>query len=231
MPETCWSSITRRRCATSRGCGATSLAGRPAIAVDDWIRMVCLNRLTGHSAGFFSVYTLPPNQAVSVRRAAQDQRSSARRCRRSATCRRSSCKKSQRCSLKDAAAARSSSAAHARMLTGPADRTPEIAGRQRRPGRHLAALPRRGGIRRRQLAALLVRRHRRRQPVPITMHRSLTDWEALHRAAASRELARVLRPGGMSPSKSARCAAARWRWRRRCCRAATGLPLDAAARS
>ena len=34
--------------------------------VDDWIRMVAMNRLTGHSPGFFSVYTLPPNQAVSV---------------------------------------------------------------------------------------------------------------------------------------------------------------------
>lgn len=34
--------------------------------VDAWIRMVALNRLTGHSPGFFSVYTLPPNQAVSV---------------------------------------------------------------------------------------------------------------------------------------------------------------------
>lgn len=33
---------------------------------DDWIRMVALNRLTGHSSGFFSVYTLPPNQAVTV---------------------------------------------------------------------------------------------------------------------------------------------------------------------
>jgi hypothetical protein len=32
-----------------------------------WVRMVAVNRLTGHSAGFFSVYTLPPNQAVSVR--------------------------------------------------------------------------------------------------------------------------------------------------------------------
>lgn len=32
----------------------------------DWVRMVALNRLTGHSPGFFSVYTLPPNQAVSV---------------------------------------------------------------------------------------------------------------------------------------------------------------------
>ena len=35
-------------------------------AIDDWIRMVALNRLTGHSSGFFSVYSLPPNQAVSV---------------------------------------------------------------------------------------------------------------------------------------------------------------------
>ena len=33
---------------------------------DDWIRMVALNRLTGHSSGFFSVYSMPPNQAVSV---------------------------------------------------------------------------------------------------------------------------------------------------------------------
>ena len=33
--------------------------------VDDWIRMVAINRLTGHSGGFFSVYSLPPNQAVS----------------------------------------------------------------------------------------------------------------------------------------------------------------------
>lgn len=34
--------------------------------VDDWIRMVAINRLSGHSPGFFSVYTLPPNQAVST---------------------------------------------------------------------------------------------------------------------------------------------------------------------
>jgi tRNA G10 N-methylase Trm11 len=35
--------------------------------VDDWVRLVALNRLTGHSKGFFSVYTMPPNQAVSVK--------------------------------------------------------------------------------------------------------------------------------------------------------------------
>lgn len=34
--------------------------------VDQWIRMVATNRLTGHSPGFFSVYTLPPNQACTV---------------------------------------------------------------------------------------------------------------------------------------------------------------------
>jgi hypothetical protein len=33
---------------------------------DRWVRMVAVNRLTGHSSGFFSVYTLPPNQAVST---------------------------------------------------------------------------------------------------------------------------------------------------------------------
>ena len=33
--------------------------------IDGWIRMVATNRLTGHTSGFFSVYTLPPNQAVS----------------------------------------------------------------------------------------------------------------------------------------------------------------------
>lgn len=38
----------------------------PLDPVDDWLCMVALNRLTGHSPGFFSVYTMPPNQAVSV---------------------------------------------------------------------------------------------------------------------------------------------------------------------
>src|ERR1022692_4717199 len=41
--------------------------GAPLDPVDEWIEMISLNRLTGHSPGFFSVYTLPPNQAVSVK--------------------------------------------------------------------------------------------------------------------------------------------------------------------
>ena len=46
------------------------LAERQASGAEDdadrWIRMVATNRLTGHSPGFFSAYTLPPNQAVSA---------------------------------------------------------------------------------------------------------------------------------------------------------------------
>lgn len=37
-------------------------------ALDAWIRLVALNRLSGHSAGFFSVRTMPPNQAVPIAR-------------------------------------------------------------------------------------------------------------------------------------------------------------------
>ena len=35
---------------------------------DSWIRMVATNRLSGHSPGFFSVRTMPPNQAVTIDR-------------------------------------------------------------------------------------------------------------------------------------------------------------------
>ncbi|MCY3878292.1 MAG: DNA methyltransferase [Rhodobacteraceae bacterium] len=34
--------------------------------VADWIRMVALSRLSGHSPGFFSARSMPPNQAVSI---------------------------------------------------------------------------------------------------------------------------------------------------------------------
>ena len=40
-------------------------ASRESDEVDRWIRMVATNRLTGHSPGFFSVYSMPPNQAIS----------------------------------------------------------------------------------------------------------------------------------------------------------------------
>ncbi len=34
--------------------------------VDRWLQMVATNRLHGHSSGFFSVRSMPPNQAVSI---------------------------------------------------------------------------------------------------------------------------------------------------------------------
>ncbi len=35
--------------------------------IADWIRMVAINRLSGHSPGFFSGRSMPPNQAISVK--------------------------------------------------------------------------------------------------------------------------------------------------------------------
>ena len=43
----------------------------PLDELDAWLRMVATNRLTGHSPGFFSVYTLPPNQALSAEKQVQ----------------------------------------------------------------------------------------------------------------------------------------------------------------
>ena len=54
----------RRLCALRRHLARAG--GAAPDPVDDWIRMVAINRLTGHSPGFFSVYSLPPNQAVSL---------------------------------------------------------------------------------------------------------------------------------------------------------------------
>ena len=45
---------------------ARRAASRTEDDIDRWIRMVATNRLTGHSKGFFSVYTLPPNQSASA---------------------------------------------------------------------------------------------------------------------------------------------------------------------
>jgi hypothetical protein len=36
--------------------------------IDKWIRMIATNKLTGHSKNFFSIYTLPPNQAITQER-------------------------------------------------------------------------------------------------------------------------------------------------------------------
>ncbi len=109
-------------------------------AVDEWIWMVALNRLTGHSPGFFSVYTLPPNQAVSIKsqRKINESRNQTppRRKVPDLICRKT------RSALSDAV-----------LLSDTADRK-----RERLAGRHLAAVSGRGGLCRRQLAAVLVDR-------------------------------------------------------------------------
>jgi hypothetical protein len=58
---------TMRAIASLRQYLVTRRAAQALDAVDEWICLIALNRLTGHSSGFFSVYTLPPNQAVSVK--------------------------------------------------------------------------------------------------------------------------------------------------------------------
>lgn len=47
------------------------LAKKDPDPIDNWIRMVATNRLTGHSPNFFSIYTLPPNQAISAEKQAR----------------------------------------------------------------------------------------------------------------------------------------------------------------
>ncbi len=132
-------------------------------AMDEWLAMVALNRLTGHSNGFFSVYTLPPNQAVS----AKSQRKINER-RKQVPARRDVVKlilKKTRQLLGDVdRAARdtlATVAGEALLLTGPADATPQIPDGFRSPRGYFAAVPQRGAVCRGQLAALLVSGHRR----------------------------------------------------------------------
>ena len=101
----------------------------PLDRTDAWLRMVALNRLTGHSAGFFSVYTLPPNQAVSV----ESQRKINEKRRQTPPRRdvKAILLKKSRALLKDCTAAdlkRLGKLSRAWILTGSSDRTPQIPG-------------------------------------------------------------------------------------------------------
>ena len=91
-------------------------------AADVWIRMVAINRLTGHSPGFFSVYTMPPNQAVSA--ASQRKINEARRLVPPPRDVKAIILKKSRFLLADGAPPPHPPAI---LLTGPADRTPGLA--------------------------------------------------------------------------------------------------------
>lgn len=164
--------------------------------VDRWIRMVAVNRLTGHSPGFFSVYTLPPNQATSVdaqlkinaRRKQVPPRRDVRALILGKT----------RSLLTDCDAATRAtllrSANRATLLTRPAQSTPQI--RTNSVSLVVTSPPfldvvnyaadnwLRGWFCGIDTSA-----------VEISMHRKVTDWQA-GMTRVFHELARVLRPGG-----------------------------------
>lgn len=165
-------------------------------AADEWIWMVALNRLTGHSNGFFSVYTLPPNQATS----AAAQRKINKKRRQSPAPRdvaRLILKKSrQLLSDVDAQARRvlSPMAGRARLFTGAAMATPGLES---------------------ESVALVVTSPPfldvvdyagdnwlrcwfsgvDPESVPISLHKKLEQWQQTM-TAVFRELARLLQPGG-----------------------------------
>lgn len=164
--------------------------------VDEWTWMVGLNRLTGHSPGFFSVYTLPPNQAVSVQaqrkiNAARDQTPPRRKvpdliCRKTARLL-ADCDQKARESL-----ARASQ--NALLLTGDASDTPQIASGTvslvvtSPPFLDVVDYATDNWLRCWFIGV-------NAESVRLTVPRKLEDWQrAMTRVFG--ELARVLRPGG-----------------------------------
>jgi hypothetical protein len=164
--------------------------------IDRWIRMVAVNRLTGHSPGFFSVYTLPPNQATTIESQA---RINARR--KQVPPRRNvrdliAAKTRSLLTHCDAAtrAALLRSANRATLMTRPASSTPQL--KANSVSLVVTSPPfldvvnyagdnwLRGWFCGIDTAA-----------VEISMHRKVEEWQAAM-TRVFRELARVLRPGG-----------------------------------
>ncbi len=163
----------------------------PGDPIDAWIRMVCLNRLTGHSTGFFSVYTLPPNQATSAAR--QRKINEARgqvppkRDVFAIVLRKTK-------ALLKAALPAGYGDDEACVLTGPAEATPGIPDASvdlivtSPPFLDVVDYPMDNWLRC-WFAGIDP------DAVPIALHRSLADWEAFI-ASCFREFARVVRLGG-----------------------------------
>ncbi len=172
------------------------LAGRRLDRADAWIRMVALNRLTGHSPGFFSVYTLPPNQAASAR--AQRKINSDRGQRPPRRVVPDLILKKSRALLSDCDEATRATLCSAReraqFPTGPARSTPEIADRSVRlvvtSPPFLDVVDYAGDNWLRCWFAGIDPTQ-----VPITMEKSLDGWSAAMGKVFT-ELERVLAPGG-----------------------------------
>jgi hypothetical protein len=164
--------------------------------VDRWIRMVAVNRLTGHSCGFFSVYTLPPNQATSI--GAQIRINARRKQLPPRRDVRALILAKTRSLLTDCDAATRAtllrSANRATLLTHPACSTPRLKGNS--VSLVVTSPPfldvvnyagdnwLRGWFCGIDTSA-----------VEISMHRKIPEWQAAM-TSVFRELARVLRPGG-----------------------------------
>nr|WP_294556741.1 DNA methyltransferase [uncultured Rhodopila sp.] len=165
------------------------LLGRPLDGVDAWIRMVAINRLTGHSPGFFSVYTMPPNQAVSA--ASQRKINAARGQTPPARDVRAIILKKTRLLLADGAPPPHPPAV---LMTGPAERTPELPSGSvdlivTSPP-FLDVVDYAGDNWLRVWFAGIDA-----ASVKLDRHKDIASWEAFVRRAF-REFARVVRPGG-----------------------------------
>jgi hypothetical protein len=164
--------------------------------IDRWIRMVAVNRLTGHSPGFFSVYTLPPNQAAST--AAQIKINARRKQVPPRRDVRALILAKTRSLLTDCDAATRAtllrSANRAALLTRPARSTPQLRGNSvslvvTSPP-FLDVVDYAGDNWLRGWFCGIDS-----SAVEISMHRKVTEWQTAM-TSVFRELARVLRPGG-----------------------------------
>ncbi len=157
--------------------------------IDDWIRMVALGRLTGHSPGFFSVYSMPPNQAVSV--GAQRKINAARGQTPPVRDVAALIARKTRALLKDGAPP---AGAEGRFLTAPAEDTPAIAAASvdlvvtSPPFLDVVQYADDNWLRCWFLGIDAA-------GVKIAMHRRPEDWTAFI-ARVLAELGRVVRPGG-----------------------------------
>jgi len=167
-----------------------------ADGIDRWIEMVALNRLTGHSSGFFSVYTMPPNQAVSLK----SQRKINERRKQTPPRRdiRGIMNKKTRILLSECDEAirdrLARIAPRARLLTGPAEATPQIPSGSvtlvvtSPPFLNVVDYATDNWLRG-WFAGIDPK------TVKLTVPRRIDDWSAAM-TAVFRELHRVLRPGG-----------------------------------
>jgi hypothetical protein len=188
-------------------------------ATDRWIRMVALNRLTGHSPGFFSVYTLPPNQAASLtaQRKINEKRAQTPP-RRDVD---AIIMKKSRGLLADGAAREHPPAV---FMTGPADRTPGLQDCSvdlviTSPP-FLDIVDYEGDNWLRCWFAGIDPR-----TVKIDRHRDVADWEAFVRRVFV-ELARVMRPDGLVAFEVGEVRGGTILLERHVINAITGLPFE-----